>query len=249
MAHQALINKAEALVVIERNGGYLTPGYKRTFFTNKVCCFYHFDVIKGLTPKEFVQKLQNDFPNLKTIVVGYDFAFGKNRAGNAKILQELFSSEVKIVKEISIDGISVHSRVIKQYLKEGDIKMANRLLGREHSIEGRVISGQGIGKKELVPTLNLNIKEYQLPKEGVYATRTKIKDEWLASVTFLGNRVTTDGSFAIESHVIGCDVGEVKGRVEIKFVDFLRENRKFETLEELKVQIEKDIAVVKESIC
>ena len=83
MAHQTLIDKADALVIIERNGGYLTPGYKRSQFTDKICCFYHFDVIKSLSPEAFVHKLTVDFPLLETIVVGYDFHFGKNKAGNA----------------------------------------------------------------------------------------------------------------------------------------------------------------------
>jgi len=249
IAHQALINKADALVIIERNGGYLTPGYKRSNFTSKVCCFYHFDVIKGLTPEGFVKKLKTDFPLLETIVVGYDFVFGKDRAGNTEVLQALFDGKVEVVEEVSIEGISVHSRTIKQYLKEGNVKMANKLLGREYSIDGEVISGQGLGKKELVPTLNLHIKEYQLPLEGVYATRTKIVNKWLDSVSFLGHRVTTDASFAIETHILDKDVGIVRGKVELNFVGFVRANQKFESLEELKIQIEKDIESAKEFQC
>jgi len=249
IAHQALINKADSLVIIERNGGYLTPGYKRSNFTSKVCCFYHFDVIKGLTPEGFVKKLKTDFPLLETIVVGYDFVFGKDRAGNTEVLQALFDGKVEVVEEVSIEGISVHSRTIKQYLKEGNVKMANKLLGREYSIDGKVISGQGLGKKELVPTLNLNVKEYQLPLEGVYATRTKIANKWLDSVSFLGHRVTTDASFAIETHILDKDVGIVRGKVELNFVGFVRANQKFESLEELKIQIEKDIESAKEFQC
>jgi len=249
IAHQTLINKADALVIIERNGGYLTPGYKRANFTSKVCCFYHFDVIKGLSPEAFVQKLKTDFPKLEKIVVGYDFVFGKQRAGNTEVLQALFDGKVEVVEEVSIEGISVHSRTIKQYLKEGNVKMANKLLGREYSIEGEVVSGQGLGKKELVPTLNLDVKEYQLPLEGVYATRTKIANEWLDSVSFLGHRVTTDASFAIETHVLDKDVGTVRGKVELAFIGFIRANQKFKSLEELKNQIQKDIASAKEFRC
>ena len=241
IAHQALIKKAEALVIIERNGGYLTPGYKRANFTDRICCFYHFDVIKGLTPEAFIETLQTDFPQLQTIVVGYDFGFGKNKAGNAQTLQRLFTGRVEVVDEVSIEGVSVHSRTIKSYLREGNIVMANLLLGRRYSIEGVVVSGQGLGKKELVPTLNLNVQEYQLPLEGVYATRTKIKGEWFFSVSFLGHRVTTDNSFAVETHILEHDIGEVKGKVEMEFVDFIRTNQKFESLEALRVQIEDDI--------
>ena len=241
VAHKTLINKADALVIIERNGGYLTSGFKRSNFTSKVCCFYHFDTIKGLTPEAFVQKLKTDFPKLEKIVIGYDFIFGKNRAGNTKVLQELFDGNVEVVEEVSIEGVSVHSRTIKEYLREGNIAMANKLLGRTYSIDGEVVSGQGIGKKELVPTLNLNVKEYQLPLEGVYATQTKIDEEWLPSVSFLGHRVTTDDSFAVETHIICKDIGVIQGNIEMKFVDFIRENQKFESLDALKQQIEDDI--------
>ncbi len=246
IAHKKLIDKADALVIIERNGGYLTSGYKRSNFTSKVCCFYHFDVIKSLSPEAFVQKLQTDFPQLEKIVVGYDFVFGKERAGNAQVLQTLFNAKVEVVEEVSIEGVSVHSRTIKAYLHKGNIKIANTLLGRRYSVEGEVVSGQGLGKKELVPTLNLSVKEYQLPHEGVYVTRTKIEDEWLPSVSFLGHRVTTDGSFALESYVIDKELGCIEGKVSLEFVSFIRENQKFENLEALKVQIDKDISSAKE---
>ena len=248
VAHQTLAQKADALVIIERNGGYLTPGYKRANFTSKMCCFYHFDVIKGLTPEAFVQRLKMDFPQLATIVVGYDFAFGKDKTGSTHTLQRLFGGNVEIVQEICVDGIAVHSRTIKTYLREGNIAMANRLLGRSYVIDGEVVSGQGLGEKELVPTLNLNIKEYQLPLEGVYATRTKIKGEWLDSVSFLGHRVTTDGSFAVETHILERDTGEVSGNIEMKFVDFIRANQKFESLDRLKQQIYIDIKKTKEML-
>ncbi|MBA1419676.1 MAG: bifunctional riboflavin kinase/FAD synthetase [Epsilonproteobacteria bacterium] len=246
IAHQTLAKKVDAIVIIERNGGYLTPGYKRSNFTSKVCCFYHFDVIKGLSPEAFVERLKTDFPQLETIVVGYDFAFGKEKAGSAKTLQTLFDGRVEIVEEVSVEGIPVHSRTIKAYLREGNIALANKLLGRTYSIDGMVVSGQGLGKKELVPTLNLNVKEYKLPLEGVYATRTKIKGTWLDSVSFLGHRVTTDDSFAVETHILVGDIGEVEGKVEMMFIDFLRANKKFESLDALKEQIEDDITRAKE---
>ena len=249
IAHQRLIEQAEAIVIIERNGGYLTPGYKRSLYTSKVCCFYHFDKIRSLTPQAFVDKLKEDFPKLEKIVVGYDFAFGKAKAGDASHLDALFDAEVCIVKEVSCKGISVHSRTIKNYLEEGNIKMANCLLGRAYRIDGEVVKGQGLGKKELVPTLNLHVEDYQLPLEGVYATRSCIEGEWLDSVSFLGHRVTTDGSFAVESYVLDKELGAVHGSVALQFVDFIRANQKFESLEVLKKQIAIDIQKAKEILC
>ena len=242
IAHKTLINEADAIVIIERNGGYLTPGYKRSLHTDRICCFYHFDKVKSLSPEAFVNKLKVDFPSLEKIVVGYDFHFGKGKAGNAEMLQALCDREVLVVDEVSIEGIPVHSRTVKAYLREGKVEMANKLLGRRYCIDGEVIAGQGLGKKELVPTLNLHVDHYQLPLEGVYATRTKIGEEWLNSVSFLGHRVTTDGSYAVETHVIDKDIGEVSGKVVIEFVAFMRGNQKFDGLDALKEQIEEDIS-------
>jgi len=245
LAHQALLHQVEAVVVIERNSGYLTRGYRRTHFTNRVCFFYHFDKIKSLSPEAFLQKLQSDFPHLKKIVVGYDFHFGKEKLGNVQTLQTLYEGEVEIIKEISIEGISVHSRTIKTYLKEGNIQKANLLLGREYLIEGEIIKGQGLGKKELFPTLNLEVKGYQLPLNGVYASRTLIKGKWFDSISFLGHRVSTDGLYAIETHILDKQIGQLRGEVALKFVAFIRENKKFSNLEALKAQIEIDISKAK----
>ena len=102
-----------------------------------------------------------------------------------------------------------------------------------------------MGKKELVPTINLQVKEYQLPLEGVYATRTKIDERWYNSVSFLGHRVTTDDSYAVETHILDQKIGEVEGEVLLEFVDFIRINQKFDSLDELKVQIQNDITAAK----
>lgn len=245
VAHQVLAEKVDALVIIERNGGYLTPGYKRSWYTSKVCCFYHFDVIRSLTPEAFVYMLITDFPALETIVVGYDFHFGKDKAGNAGMMHTLSDKEVVIVDEVSYEGVAIHSRTIKTFLREGKIEMANRFLGRTYCIEGEVIPGQGLGKKALVPTLNLAVQEYQLPMEGVYATRTCVEGEWMNSVSFLGHRVTTDDSYAVESHILDKEIGTVEGALALEFVGFIRPNKKFDSLDALKKQILDDIGSAK----
>ena len=243
--HQALINQVEALVIIERNGGYLTPGYRRSFFAKQFCFFYHLEKIKSLSAKLFVAKLKEDFPKLEKIVVGYDFAFGYKKEGTIKLLQNLFNGKVIVVSEVKEQDISIHSRTIKEYICNGEMQLVNELLGRSFIISGKIIKGQGLGRKELVPTLNLKVYDYHLPKSGVYASRTKIKNSWLKSVTFLGHRVTTDGSFAIESYILDRDIGIVTGFIEIEFIAFIRENRKFNGLNALKEQIQKDIESVR----
>jgi riboflavin kinase/FMN adenylyltransferase len=246
LGHQALLLEAEAVVVIERNCSVMTAGYRRTRYIDKPCFFYHLDKIMSLSAKGFIDRLLEDFPKLETIVVGYDFRFGYKKEGDTKLLQQLFNGEVKIIKEVKYKNISVHSRSIKEFIKNGEIELANELLNRQYAIEGEIIRGQGLGKKKLVPTLNLKIQNYILPKEGVYATKTWIDNCWLPSVSFLGHRVTTDGSFAVESHILDRDIGAIIGDIELKFIAFIRDNQKFEGLDKLKKQINRDIKRAKE---
>jgi riboflavin kinase/FMN adenylyltransferase len=245
LAHRALIDQAEAVVVIERGSGYLTPGYKRSWYTTKPLFFYHLETIRHWDAAAFLSRLRCDFPHLKTIVVGYDFGFGKGREGDAAHLEQTFDGEVVVIEEVMLEGVSIHSHVIRDRLRHGKIAQANAMLGRAHRIDGEVIRGQGIGARELVPTLNLHVRDYQLPAEGVYATRTCIAKQWYPSVSFLGHRVTTDGTFAVETHVIDRDIGAVTGRVSIEFVAYIRPNQRFDGLGTLRKQIEQDIESVK----
>jgi riboflavin kinase/FMN adenylyltransferase len=84
--------------------------------------------------------------------------------------------------------------------------------------------------------------------EGVYATRTRIDDQWLDSVSFLGHRVTTDDSFAVETHILDQEIAEMSGEIALEFVDFIRINRKFDTLDALREQIFEDIKVAKKRL-
>jgi len=245
-AHKRLIEQAELVVIIERHSAYLTPGYKRALYIDKPCAFYIFEKIKDLSPEAFVDLLKSDYPKLEKIVVGYDFHFGALKSASAQSLKTLFDGEVVIVDEVIVDDISVHSRTIKNYIAEGSIEIANRLLGRRYVIEGFVIAGQGLGKQELVPTLNLHTRYYQLPLEGVYATRTLIDGGWMASVSFLGHRVTTDGSFGLETHVLDRELGEVSGDISVEFLSFIRANKKFDGLESLRKAIEQDITTARQ---
>ena len=228
------------LVVIDKNKANITPGLKRAEYSRYPCFLYDFNEIKGLSGEEFIALLKRDFKNLQKIVVGFDFRFGRGRAWDKYDLARIFDGEVEIVDEFCFDGMGVHSSAIREYIKQGEIYKANRLLGREYSVEGRVIKGQGIGSRELVPTLNLDIKSYLLPREGVYATRTRIGYKTYGSVTFIGNRASTDGNFSVETHVLNENIEGARD-VAVCFIKRLRDNRKFASLEELKRQIYIDI--------
>jgi len=242
IAHQALIEEAEAVAVIERQQGYLTPGFKRSWYCGKPLAFYLFEHVRNLSADGFVALLMDDFPELEQIVVGYDFRFGRGKGGSPEIMKKLFPGKVKVIPEICVEGIAVHSRTIREYIKEGMIERANRMLGRSYTIDGEVTRGQGLGKKSFVPTLNLEVEDYQLPPEGVYAARTRWGSFSAPSVVFIGHRHTTDGSFAVETHLLDMDPGEPEGRVMIDLESMIRENRKYADPAALRAQIGKDIA-------
>ncbi len=244
VGHQELFKRLGpkgAVVVIEKGTASLTPGKERCRYVQYPCIFFELSQIKELDAAGFLALLKKRLPNLKKIVVGYDFAFGRDRRYSIADLRKWFDGEVEVVDEVKVDGFAVHSRVIKELIQNGAIEKANRLLGRLYCIRGVVVPGQGIAKKELLPTINLKVSNFLLPKEGVYATETIIDGKRYSSVTFIGKRVTTDGKFALETHLIDTDLADTPENIEICFKAFLRQNRKFDSLQELKLQIQKDI--------
>lgn len=242
--HQQLIKKLGkdgAIFIIDKGAANLTPGFKRDDYSKYPCIYYDFYKLKDLSGKEFIRLLLKLFPQLKKIVIGYDFRFGAKRAHGADDLKTLFDGEVEVVKEFCFDGISVHSSTIRELIRDGNITQANRLLGREYAIMGDIVRGQGLGKNSLYPTLNLSVKKYLLPKSGAYATRTLIENQIFKSVSFIGIRESTDGAFSVETHIIDTILSEEPTEAEVFFVEYLRKNRKFKDLKDLKKQITVDI--------
>jgi len=247
MAHQTLfsnLTKNGAIVVIETGYANLTPKTAREEFTPYPIYYYALQSIKHFDAQAFISLLKEEFPNIRKIVVGFDFCFGENRKYSIADLKQLFNGEVVVINEVSINDIAVHSRIIREYIKDGDVNTANTLLGRKYKIKGYQIKGQGLGSKEFVPTINLKIEEYLLPSEGVYATKTLIDGISYFSITFLGHRVTTDGSYAVETHILNQNIADHKKEIEIKFFTKIRGNQKFESFEALKKQIDLDILLV-----
>ncbi len=244
LAHQALVSRLKrpgALLVIDRGGIGLTPVDERCHYVDVGCFIVKLEAVKSISADDFISFLKEHFPHLQKIIVGYDFRFGKDRQGDGAFLQSHSDFEIEVVDEITIDGISVHSRTIKKLLQEGDISLANRLLGRAYEIKGKPIAGQGIGRRDLVATINLQVGDFFLPKEGVYATWTQIGKQKYASVTFIGKRETTDGHFSIETHLLDQKIDTVGDEIGVAFVSYIRENQKFENVEALKMQIMEDI--------
>ena len=247
-AHQELFKNLDengAILSIESGYANLTPKRYRQEYSIYPIYYYVLENIRHLEGDEFIKLIKEEFPNLKKIVVGFDFCFGKNRKYCIEKLKDLFNGEVLVIDEIKIDEIPVHSRIIRQYLKDGNIKMANKLLGKEYKIYGHKIKGQGLGTKSFVPTINLKVDEFLLPQEGVYITKTILDNKEYKSITFLGHRVTTDGSYAVETHILDENITNDNYTTQVKFYEKIRDNKKFDSFEDLKKQIFDDIELAK----
>lgn len=248
LGHQKLFEKLGdngAIALIDTKKSNLTPPNMIDKYIKLPVFMYALDEIKDMDAVQFVQMLKNDFPALKRVVVGDDFHFAKDRSGDTNRLKELFDGETIVVKEHKIDGIGVHSKIIRAFLNEGKIKKANEFLGREYEICGRRVTGQGIGAQKLVATINIDGISQMLPNEGVYASKTSVNGTTYPSVTFVGHRVSTDGNFAVETHILSKFDEHGFDEVCVRFVDKLRPNRFFGGMAELKAAIEQDIRSAK----
>ncbi len=246
IGHQHLfdtLGEHGGVVVIETGYANLTPGTEREHYTRYPIYYYRLEDIRHLDGEAFIAMLCRRFPQLKKIVVGYDFHFGKDRRYSFRDLNRLFHGEVVVVDEVQLGNDSVHSHKIRAKLELGDIQGANNFLGHNYTIKGSVVAGQGLGAQQLVPTLNLHVKTFLLPMQGVYATLSRLNDEehYRPSVSFIGHRISTDGSFAVETHIIGEEVVTHNRRVAISFLKYLRHNKKFDAFSDLKQAIDLDI--------
>ena len=248
IAHQELFKNLDSnggILSIESGFANLTPKKYRQEYSKYPIFYYNLQDIRHLEGCEFIKLLKEEFPNLKKIVVGFDFCFGKDRKYCIEKLKEFFEGEVVVINEVKLENIAVHSRIIREYLKAGNIQIANKLLGKEYKIYGQQIKGQGLGTKSFVPTINLKVDEFLLPNEGVYITKTILDEQEFNSITFLGHRFTTDGSYAVETHILDRDIEDKDYKIQIKFCDKIRDNKKFDSFEELKNQILDDIKSAK----
>jgi riboflavin kinase/FMN adenylyltransferase len=201
-----------------------------------------------LTPEEFVLQILVRDLHVKAVLVGQDFKFGHKQAGNAKLLSDLgklHGFEVVIVPPVLYRREVVSSTIIRREVACGDVSHAARLLGRPFALTGEVVSGTGTGRRFTFPTLNLAVEQELLPARGVYITRTCFEGETRShrSVTNIGMRPTFNGSaLSVETHLLDLEMETTPKRIEVRFWNRLREEKKFNSPEELRAQIARDIA-------
>ena len=201
-----------------------------------------------LSATEFVRDYLVNKLNIKTIVIGYDHQFGKNREGTLSLLQELapiYDFEVIEIGPQDIDEVNVSSTKIRRALKEGDISLANSFLGEPFEINGTVIKGQQLGTKLGFPTANIDCKEdiKILPKKGVYAVRVvRENDAEYFGLLSIGVRPTVDetNTLSIEAYLIDFDADLYGEELQVKLLKRIRDEKKYVTLDALKEEMKND---------
>lgn len=204
-----------------------------------------------LSYQEFIKKYLVDRFSVKKIIVGADFRCGYQSEGTPDRIKELgvkYGFEVEKVPPIEMDNREISSTYIRELVKAGDVKKVKHQLGRNFKAECRVVSGDGRGRTLGYPTANLKpVTNYALPPAGVYACRIQIEDEVYNGVVNVGYRPTFDkDDLSIEIHIFNFSDMIYEQRVELEFIEHIREERDFSNREELIAQIKKDEVKAKE---
>jgi riboflavin kinase/FMN adenylyltransferase len=203
--------------------------------------------ISQYSASEFIERILCERIGVKSIVVGYDHRFGKNREGRFENLTALSTHYGFTVLEIAaheIDDIAISSTRIRRFLSEGDLERANDLLGYYYPLSGEVIHGQKRGRTIGFPTANIQLDEPHklVPPNGVYAATVTIGLVTYPVVMNIGVRPTVNGTEkSIEAHIIGLDQDLYNQRIQVNLRFYLRKERKFANLELLKEQIQNDV--------
>ena len=199
-----------------------------------------------LSALDFVRNILANQLNTSRLIIGYDHHFGKNREGNIHQLREyslLYDFEVEEIPAQDIDNVSVSSTKIRTALKEGRLKTANNYLGYNYMLNGTIVNGKKLGGKIGFPTANLDIKEpYKLiPKTGVYVIKTIIDAVLYTGMMNIGFNPTVKGKYqTIEAHLFDFNKDLYGRKVTIELLFFLREEQKFNSIEDLIIQLNFD---------
>jgi riboflavin kinase/FMN adenylyltransferase len=201
-----------------------------------------------IAPEKFFSEVLVKRLSPEAIYVGYDFAFGRNRAGTLDLLKRLCKDEgveLHVAKPLKVDGEVPSSSRIRGYLKTGDVAAANHLLGREFFYRGLVVRGKGRGHSIGFATANVRTESKFLIQEGVYATWALHGGRVYSSVTNVGRQPTFnrdgDAPIAVETHILDFDKDIYGEILEVRMVARLREEIKFDGVNSLVTQIKKDV--------
>jgi riboflavin kinase / FMN adenylyltransferase len=275
LGHQAVVGRAVARAFHERRPvivatfdphpvNYFKPGlppFRLTSLDQRLALFAHAGAdamlvfefgaeLASTDAEEFVAGVLGERIGAAGVVTGDDFSFGKGRKGDVQLLERVGKQHgviAEAVPQVILDGERVSSGRIREALVAGDIAMATRLLTRDYAIEGVVQRGDARGRELGYPTANIQLGDYQRPKYGIYAVRVTLEDGTEhPGVASLGVRPTFDPpEELLEAHLFGFD-GDLYGRkIEVALHAFIREERKFESVDALVAEMRNDEAAAR----
>ena len=212
------------------------------------------EMLANTLPSVFIYDMLIDRMGVSGIVAGADFRFGAKRKGDAALLQEIGKSSEFFVEIVDLlkdapQGEKFGSTAVREAVSEGDMRAAAAMLGRPWAVRGAVVEGQKLGRTLGFPTANMLLGDYLEPRRGVYAVKVSHDGVTYDGVANYGRRPTV-GSDAplLEAHLFGF-AGDLYGStIEVAFIDFIRVEKKFDGLDALKAQVEKDITSSKETL-
>lgn len=214
----------------------------------RVFCLQFNAQLRNLSAEEFIEKILLDGLGIKHLVVGDDFRFGCDRRGNFALLQAVGAErgfDVTDTCTLEVDGVRVSSTRIRQLLEQGDFAGVEKLLGRPYSISGRIVYGQQLGRKLGVPTANVHLRRYKSPLHGVFTVTVTFADGSVHNgVANVGVRPTVNGvkKPLLEVHIFDFSRTVYGAMIDVAFHTKLRDEQKFNSLDELQAQLQTDIA-------
>ena len=218
-----------------------------TTAVDRVLCLRFNRSFANQSAEHFIDDLLVKQLGIKTIVIGDDFRFGRNGAGNRDLLQlsgERYGFQTVTSATHQLNGRRVSSSWVREALAQGQMALVEQLLGRRYSIQGHVVRGDQIGRTLGYPTANIPLRRQVVPLVGVYATQVLgLANNPLPSVAYVGSRPTLDGiDVRLEVHLFDFDK-DIYGRaIEVEFLQQIRGDQRFDSMAELREQMNKDAA-------
>ena len=227
---------------------------EKDFFLSSLGINYHLVInfnkeFSNINAQTFIEEFLLRKLNIKLCLVGDDFRFGKNRVGDFSLLQENGDKHGFAVEEtatIEHNQIRISSTRIRECLQQNNLEETKKLLGRSYSISGKIVRGQQRGRTINFPTINILSNRSKSPVSGVFAVKVKLSGQTYFGICNAGHKPTVNGrEFLFETHIFDFEKDVYEQFAEIAFLKHVRPEKKFNSFEELKDQIEKDVIVAK----
>ena len=209
-------------------------------------------IFSSLSAEQFIKKIISKKTKSKFLYVSKNFKFGFKRKGNVKILnkyEKIYNYQTIITKPFKKNKKTISSTLIRKKITLGKIFDTNKLLNRQWSIKGKVIKGYKRGRKIGFPTCNVKLKDYKIPKLGVYSVVVETSDFKKTGIANIGYRPTFNGqSLLLEVNIFGINKNLYNKEIKVNFVSFIRSEKKFKGSEQLKKQLKIDIIQAKKNV-